>query len=168
MRLPPCPATLELQAPRAPALTSYARTAVFSAGPALTRGKTYPVQAPITTPAALASEYGALTGEKTRFEPLALEEAVGLMVRGDADGEGRREFTEMFQCVGRFPPSCARGSRRGTDAKGPRRFIADGVDGKSSFAAGIEHDSSLADLGVRASNLQMFLERSGFRVGQKT
>ncbi|GAA5839396.1 hypothetical protein JCM9279_005926 [Rhodotorula babjevae] len=117
--------------------------AVFSAGPAVTRSKTYPVQAPVTTPEKLAHEYHMATGEATRFDPLPLDEAVAMMVRGQEDGKGREEFTQMFQ------------------------FIADGVDGKASFSAGLDHDASLEDLGVRASTLQNFLERSGFRVGQK-
>ncbi|GAA5908123.1 hypothetical protein JCM8208_003696 [Rhodotorula glutinis] len=117
--------------------------AVFSAGPAITRGKTYPVQTPVTTPKELAHDYHLATGEPTRFDPLPLDEAVAMMVRGQEDGEGREEFTQMFQ------------------------FIADGVDGKASFSAGLEHDASLEDLGVRGSDSRSFLERSGFRVGQK-
>ena len=40
------------------------------------------------------------TGEPTRFDPRPLDEAVAMMVRGQEDGEGREEFTQMFQCVG--------------------------------------------------------------------
>ncbi|KPV74509.1 uncharacterized protein RHOBADRAFT_44998 [Rhodotorula graminis WP1] len=112
----------------------YFAAAVFSAGPAATSGKTYAVQAPVTTPEKLAYEYHLATGEPTRFDPLPLDEAVAMM----SVPEGRAS-----------------------------RFIDDGVDGKASFSAGLDHDASLEDLGVRASDLQSFLERSGFRVGQK-
>ncbi|BGP41202.1 hypothetical protein JCM10449v2_005176 [Rhodotorula kratochvilovae] len=117
--------------------------AIFRAGPASTRGKTYPIHAPPITPAAFAETYHALTGETARFDPLEKDEAVAMMV-GDKDGDEGREFTEMFAF---------------TDEPRPK--------GTGAFEAAFKVDSSAEDLGVHASDLQMFLERTGYRVGRK-
>ncbi|GAA5826883.1 hypothetical protein JCM3770_003359 [Rhodotorula araucariae] len=117
--------------------------AIFAAGPAAMRGKTYPVYAPPVTSAEFAATYHALTGEAARFDPLARDEAVAMMV-GDKDADEGREFAEMFAFFEEPRP-----------------------EGQSAFEAAYGKDTSLEDLGVRASDLQMFLERTGYRVGRK-
>ncbi|GAA5864836.1 hypothetical protein JCM8547_009246 [Rhodosporidiobolus lusitaniae] len=117
-------------------------TAVFSAGPFNTAGKTYPVMsAPLTMPD-LAQQYVAPTGEKATFDPLPLDEALGMTKRMTGN-DMTLEFGDMFRFLDAVPP--------GTTAYGTLRP---------------EEDTSFEDLGVKASTLAEFLERTGFRVGQ--
>ncbi|GAA6011837.1 hypothetical protein JCM10207_004261 [Rhodosporidiobolus poonsookiae] len=114
--------------------------AVFTAGPSATAGKTYPIMAPGLTSAELAQEYHAATGEKVKVEPLTIEEAVkqgGIVGKVDFS----KAFSDMFEYLDTVKP--------GTTAYG---------------AMSTDDDESYVDLGIKASTLRDFLERTGFRV----
>ncbi|GAA6017698.1 hypothetical protein JCM8202_000385 [Rhodotorula sphaerocarpa] len=114
--------------------------AAFRVGPKVSAGKTYPVCSSRLTPVQLAEEYEQCTGEKTRVQRLSMEEVrqamTGIMGEGAAI-----ELIELFSWLGEVP--------EGTICSGAMKP---------------EEDTSQADLGVRASTLTEFLQRTGFRV----
>ncbi|GAA5987225.1 hypothetical protein JCM10908_001866 [Rhodotorula pacifica] len=116
--------------------------AAFRAGPSVTAGKTYPVCSPLITSGEIAKEYERATGEKTVVDPASIEEVQKLVdsVMG-ASTSTSLELSETFA------------------------WFADKPDGTISFGAmKPEDDTSYADLGVKASSLAQFIERTGFRV----
>ncbi|GAA5914766.1 hypothetical protein JCM5296_003859 [Sporobolomyces johnsonii] len=113
--------------------------AVFSKGPLLTAGRTYPIETPPSTFPQIAEQYQQLTGEKAIFDPLPMEKALDLV--SSRTGLGMtKEFEEMFLWLDEAPGD------------------------KAAYGTMDDKDNtSFEDLGVKASTFKEFLEGSGWR-----
>lgn len=135
-------------------------TAAFSKGPSVTAGKTYPVESRPCTIKELAAEYESLTGERATCQPTEIDVALA----GFPDFL-KPSIKEVFQCV----VSHFANRRRGLEAEPVQkksRYVAEVRPG--SICHGTmepEDDKSFEDLGVKASSLKDFIERTGFRIG---
>ncbi|GAA6007750.1 hypothetical protein JCM10207_004861 [Rhodosporidiobolus poonsookiae] len=116
-------------------------SAIFSAPLATVKGKTYAVSTRAQTLPEIAEEYERATGEKAVARPRSLEDAVAAVAK---DAESAEMWTEMYTYLGSLPP----GSRCYGSMKP-------------------EEDTAAQDLGVRASTLTEYLERTGYRVPRK-
>ncbi|GAA6027603.1 hypothetical protein JCM8097_007942 [Rhodosporidiobolus ruineniae] len=115
--------------------------AIFSAPLAKVKGKTYAVSTQAQTLPQIAEEYERATGEKAVARPRSLVEAVAAVAK---DEQSKQMWTEMYTYLGSLPP----GSR-------------------CYGAMKPEEDTAEQDLGVRASTLTEYLERTGYRVPTK-
>ncbi|GAA5868375.1 hypothetical protein JCM1840_005660 [Sporobolomyces johnsonii] len=115
--------------------------AIFNKGPSATAGKRYPVTTEPISMAELVEEYHRISGEKTKFAPLPKEKTLEIVA--EFMGKGLvQDLGEMFEWIDNMPAGkiCC-----GTMEK--------------------KDDRSYEDLGVKASTLQQFMERTGWRVG---
>ncbi|GAA5859871.1 hypothetical protein JCM1840_001774 [Sporobolomyces johnsonii] len=114
--------------------------AIFNKGPSTTAGKRYPIMTEPTSIAELAEEHHRITGEKTKFDPLPRAQALE-MVANFMGTEFVHEMREMFEWI---------------DDKPAGKTCCGTMEKKD--------DTSFKDLGVKASTLQQFMERTGWRV----
>ncbi|GAA6028853.1 hypothetical protein JCM8097_007433 [Rhodosporidiobolus ruineniae] len=113
--------------------------AILTKGPSLTASKTYFIGGPPTTTPELAAEYAELTGEKTLIRPLSREEALSIYPLPE---EVVEEYSQMYEYLDTVDPS-----KRMYGTVEP------------------EEVQTEEELGVRASTLKEWLDRTGFRVG---
>ncbi|KAL7343449.1 translation initiation factor IF-2 [Rhodotorula toruloides] len=116
-------------------------TAAFTKGPAVTAGKTYPIEAPCCTMDDIAAQDEAVIGEK-------------VIVPGDSD---RCRLCWLPQGHGAFVQVRLTGVCRYVNELEP--------DSICHGTMRPEEDKSFEDLGVKASSFKAFLERTGFRIG---
>ncbi|BGP33252.1 hypothetical protein JCM10296v2_005046 [Rhodotorula toruloides] len=119
-------------------------SAVFTQGPAVTAGKTYPVMSPALTPVEMAKQYHGITGEPAKFEPVPLDDVLNsFKAHPEMGGPGvAKEMEDMFNHINDIQP--------GTTCTGTMKP---------------EDDLGFQDLGVKASTFEAWLERTGWRVG---
>ncbi|BGP01092.1 hypothetical protein NBRC10513v2_004895 [Rhodotorula toruloides] len=111
--------------------------AAFTKGPAATAGKTYPIEAPSCTMKEIAAQYEAVTGEKATVQANPVESAFTGVPEALLPS-----LTEVFHYMNELgPDSICYGTMKP------------------------EEDKSFEDLGVKASSLTEFVERTGFKVG---
>ncbi|GAA5955912.1 hypothetical protein JCM21900_003870 [Sporobolomyces salmonicolor] len=115
--------------------------AIFNKGLSTTAGKRYPVTTEPISMAGLAEEYHRVSGEKTKFAPLPRDKALDMVAQFMGKGLVQ-DLGAMFEWLDNMPADkiCC-----GTMEK--------------------KDDTSYEDLGVKASTLQQFMERTGWRVG---
>ncbi|GAA5885624.1 hypothetical protein JCM6882_007499 [Rhodosporidiobolus microsporus] len=110
--------------------------AIFSAPRSVTKGKTYPVMGQPLTMAEFAAEYEAATGEKAVAAPADLDEALKVMPPAWLG-----MMREMHLFLNEMPPE---------------KFCYGSMSP--------EEDTSFQDLGVKASTLTEYIQRTGFKV----
>ncbi|GAA5908709.1 hypothetical protein JCM6882_008180 [Rhodosporidiobolus microsporus] len=115
-------------------------SAIFSKPLSLVSGKTYPVMSSSTSASDFAATYAAKTGDKVAVEPISKDE-INAMMAGVPFGEMiAAAANDMFEYLDSTPA--------GTTAYGTIKR---------------EDDSSFADLGVKATSFEAWLEKSGWK-----
>ncbi|GAA5889657.1 hypothetical protein JCM6882_007095 [Rhodosporidiobolus microsporus] len=112
--------------------------AIFNKGPQAMSGKSYPVGGKTTSIADLATEYGELTGDEVVYEERVLDEVPEMT---GWPTHVRESLGDLFKWAEQRRP------------------------GKICYGSmAPEEDTSFEDLGVRASTMKEWLDRTGFRV----
>ncbi|GAA5930048.1 NmrA/HSCARG family protein [Sporobolomyces koalae] len=114
--------------------------AILKKGPQATAGKTYPINSTPITCAELAETYAQVTGERAEVDPLTLD-TVSQILTSVAGQTFATALVDMLKFLDSVDPS------------------------PYTYGPGyIEHDTSYEDLGVKASTLESFLKRTGYRL----
>ncbi|GAA5825104.1 hypothetical protein JCM11251_006100 [Rhodosporidiobolus azoricus] len=115
-------------------------SSIFSKPLPLVSGKTYPIMTSSVSAANFAATYAAKTGDKVVVEPISADE-INAMMAGVPFGEMiAAAANDMFEYLDSTPA--------GTTAYGTIKR---------------EEDSSFADLGVKATSLESWLEKSSWK-----